>query len=41
MSRPGRRIVAGETLWDPVNPPHPENRAEAAKNKKTAIARNR
>ena len=37
LSRPGRSNVAGETLWDPLNPPHPENRVEAAKKNKTAI----
>ena len=39
--RPGRRIVAGETLWEPLNPPHPETRAEAARMHKTPFARNR
>jgi hypothetical protein len=41
LMRPGRRIVAGETLWEPLNPPHPETRAEAARMNKTAMARNR
>jgi hypothetical protein len=38
---PGRRIVAGDTLWDPLKPPHPETRAETAKEHATATARDR
>ena len=38
LSRPGRRIVAGETLWDPLKPPQPENKAAAARTNHTAIA---
>jgi len=38
LSRPGRRIEAGETLWDPLKPPQPENKAAAAITNHTAIA---
>ena len=41
FSRPGSRIDAGDTLWDPLNPPHPDTRAEEAKRHETARARDR
>ena len=41
LSRPGRRIDAGDTLWDPLNPPHPDTSAEAARSHDVARARDR
>jgi len=41
LSRPGSRMLAGDTLWDPLNPPHPDTRVAAARSDDATSARDR
>jgi hypothetical protein len=40
-NNPGRRIDAGDTECDPLNPPHPENKADRPRAKDAAKSRER